>query len=190
MNKTFFLSLIIGFMVAITLGLPLNANAGAGIYNLIDETDTTYAVAFGSYSDITNTGYGGHSYRSSNSTDINYYSTMLWKCKDAFSVEKYWHTYVAVPFNTGITDGTYTYYVNNTNNSEDFYMPLNQELFANKWVYLGWSKGTGGINNYNNCSVSTNALNAIGTPQRQFWADHMKYWPNSSATAPALTHGW
>lgn len=190
MNKTFFLSLAIGFVIAVTFGLPLTANAGAGMYNLINETDATYAVAFGPYANITTTGYGGHAYRATSSTDITYYATMLWKCKDAFTTEKYWHTYVAIPLNAGVLDGTYTYLVNNTNNSEDFYIPVNQELFANKWVYLGWSKGLGGINNYNNCSVSTNAYTGVGTPQREFWADHMKYWPNSSSTPPSYTHGW
>ncbi len=140
------------------------------------------------FSNVTTTGYGGHSYRINSEPTVANMEAVVWKCTDAFSVEYIWHTYIAVPYNTqSPIDGSYWYHVDNTNNAEDFDISVNQENFGNQWVYLGWSKGKGGNNDTSKCYVGTNNRAPSGY---EFWVDHMKYWPKTNTTPPNYTHGW
>ena len=191
MKKTFFAALVLSFLAVVAVGYPYSVKAGSGMYNLVDEHSSHAVVTNGANSTY---GYGSGTYRSYKSSNCVGTgcptSEIVWKCIDSFGSEFHWHTYVAIPGQYGTLDGSYIYRVDNTNNTEDFNISVNQENFYNQWVYLGWSLGTGGVDDVSKCYVATGNTNGAGTPTREFWMDHMKYWPNNSSTPPAYTHGW
>lgn len=186
MKRNFLVLFFLTLVLVLSAGLTLPVHAGANMYNPVSETDTTYTVN-NSNGIPMYFGVDTNSYKSHNTTDQNWTWNFMWKCKDSFSSEYKWHTYIAIPRNSGTLDGQYTYYVNNTNDTQDFPMPLNQENFANKWVYLGWSQGYGGVNDSSSCAVNVDNLNSVGTPLREWWLDAMQYYPSTSTTPPQYT---
>lgn len=196
MSKKFFISALTSFILILMIGLPTEAYAIVGQYNVIDER-SSYASKYSSspsypYTDVSGIGFGGNAYRAYASIRPTVYNTATWRCKTSYPADYRFHTYMAVPGQSGTIDGYFRYTVHNTNITEDFQIWLNQENHYNKWVYLGWSLGKGGINDTGKCYVSTNSddyYNNSGT-SREFWVDHMKYYPSGSNTPPAYTHGW
>lgn len=168
--------------------MPISTFAATGTYNYVNETNTTYTSRTGPYNNITTTGYPStnmHAYQSTSlGGDVN---TMRWKCNSSTTTNYNYHIWIAIPYNTGMTDGGYNYYAYNTVPAENFMTPINQEAYANKWVYIGWTQGKGGKSS---CYVDTNNTELYSDFNREFWVDHMKYWPNQSTTPPSYTHGW
>lgn len=191
MNRTFLLSGIISFVVVLTAMLPGISYATTGTYKYVNEKDSTYTSRSGSYTSVTTTGYPSsskHAYQSTERTFTGPNNTMRWKCRTSYATEYNFHTYIAIPYNLGVLDGGYNYTAVNTNPSENFTTPINQENYTNDWVYIGWTKGKGGSTG---CYVDTDNKELYGGGlDREFWVDHMKYWPNTSPTPPAYTHGW
>lgn len=191
MNKTFLFSMLASFIAILTLAFPISSYAVTGAYNYVNETSTTYTSRSGPYTDVTTTGYPSsnkHAYKSTDRTFNGPDNTMRWKCNSSTSTNYNWHIYIAVPYNTGTLDGGYNYTAVNTVSAENFTTPINQENYANQWVYIGWTQGTGGSTN---CRVDTDNIELYGGGvAREFWVDHMKYWPNQSSTPPAATHQW
>jgi hypothetical protein len=186
MKKTFFLSFSITLMLVLLLGITPPVGAALNAMNLVSETNTTYTVKYGTYIPKT-IGYGGNSYQSLNKNGSLSNVVIFWKCKESYSVNYNWHDYVAIPSNTGLIDGIYTYAATNTVTSENFSIPVNQENFVDQWAYLGWTRGTGG--SYS-CMVSVGNNNSAATGTQEFWMDAMKYYPSSSTTPPVYTHGF
>lgn len=185
MNKTFLVSALVSFLTILTLTLPGSAHAVINAYNLVNETNKTYTTRTGTYTDITTTGYGGHAYQSMSRAAGGPVDTMKWKCSTSTPTNYYYHVWVAVPLNYGVYDGTYKYRVTNT--AETFPINLNQEAFANQWVYLGFANGTGGPDN---CFVTVANIDLSSSNPREFWVDHIEYYPSSSVRAPQGTYGW
>jgi hypothetical protein len=188
MNKTFLLSALVSFVTILTLALPRSTFAVTGAYNYINETNTTYAVPGGTYTGVTTTGYPStnkHAYQAMSRGDI--INTMRWKCNSSTTTNYNYHIWIAIPSNTGKLDGGYKYYAYNTVVAENFWTPINQENYVDKWVYIGWTQGKGGKSA---CYVETDNVQLYSDFPREFWVDHMKYWPNQSTTPPSYDHGW
>lgn len=190
MNKTFFFSMLVSFLATLTLVLPLSASAGGtGTWNYVNETDTTYTSKSGPYTNVTTTGYppaNMHAHKSTDRTFNGPVNSMVWKCNWSTSTNYNYHHYIAIPYNTGVLDGVYRYYAYNTVGAENFWVYINQENYANQFVYIGWTQGTGGSTS---CHVDTNNIQYFGTNPREFWVDHMIFWPNLT-TKPTGTFGW
>jgi len=188
MKKTFFLSFSITLMLVLLLGITPPVRAALNAMNLVSETNTTYTLKTGTYTTRTDTGYGGSSYQTFNKyLPGDSYAGMTWYCKESYSVNYNWHLYIAIPYNLGYIDGTYSYGAINTDASQNFSISVNQENFANEWAYLGWTRGKGGKPG---CSVTTTNSNPAGTGRREFWVDAMKYYPSSSSTPPVYRHSF
>jgi hypothetical protein len=193
MNKTYFLSMLASFIMVLMLALPVSSYAVTGAYNYVNETSTTYTSRSGPYTNVTTTGYPStnkHAYKSTQRDFGGPNNTMRWKCKTSYTTEYNFHIYIAIPENYDVLDGVYAYDAYNTNPSENFDPPVNvnQENYVDQWVYIGWTRGKGGSTN---CYVYTDNIELYGGGStREFWVDHMKYWPNSSTTPPAYTHEW
>jgi len=187
MNKTFMLSALTGFVLVLALGLPMTAQAVTGAYNYIDERVATWNVHTGTYTNVTTTGYppsNPHAYKAMSG---NYTNKWTWMCNSATPKNYNYHLWIAIPLNAGVLDGTYHYYAYNTFTGENFPININQEAYANQWVYIGWTKGTGGSLT---CGVQTTNYDKYDDFPREFWIDHMEYWPNLSSIPPAGTHKW
>lgn len=191
MNKTIFVSALASFLIVLVLALPISAQAGAGAWNYVDETNATYTSKSGPYTNITTTGYppsNMHAYKSTNRTFNGPNNTMKWMCNTSTSTNYNYHTYIAIPYNTGTLDGKYNYTAVNTVGAENFTIPINQELYANQFVYIGWTQGKGGSAS---CYVTTDNIELLSPGiAREFWVDHMIFWPNLSTTPPNYTFGW
>lgn len=179
---------LISFLIILTLGLPISGYAATGAWNYVNETNATYTSKSGPYTNVTTTGYPStnmHAYKSTSREYGQPVNSMRWKCNMSTTTNYNYHLYIAIPFNTGTLDGTYRYYARNTVSAENFYYYLNQENYANVFVYLGWTQGTGGSTN---CYVETNNIKYDGDVGiREFWIDHMVFWPNLSTTHPVKT---
>ena len=187
MNKTFLLSALTGFVLVLVLGLPLTAQATAGTYNYIDERVATWNVHTGAYTNVTTTGYPRNNMHAYQAMSGNKTNTWKWKCNSSTAKKYYYHLWVAVPYNTGVLDGIYLYDAVNTDEGFEDPIPVNQEAYANQWVWIGSVLGTGGSLA---CYVTTNNDAQRTDFSREFWIDHLEYWPSSSVIPPAKTHKW
>lgn len=185
MNRTSIVSALVSFFTVLTLGLPLSANAATGAWNYVNETDATYTSKSGPYTNVTTTGYPStnkHAYKSTNRTYNGPINTMRWKCNMSTSTNYNYHLYIAIPYNTGVLDGIYEYKAYNTVSAENFAVYVNQEFYANQFVYLGWTQGKGGPTS---CYIKTDNIQFFSDQPREFWIDHMVFWQNKQTTAPA-----
>jgi len=190
MNKTFFVSALSSFLIILTLALPVSVYAGTGAWNYVNETNATYTSKSGPYTNVTTTGYprtNMHAYKSTNRTYNGPVNSMRWKCNMSTSTNYNYHHYIAIPSNTGVLDGIYRYYAYNTVSAENFWVYINQEIYADQFVYIGWTQGKGGSIS---CHVDTNNIQYFSDSPREFWIDHMIFWPNLSVTPPNSTFGW
>ena len=131
MNKTFFASALASFLMVLALGLPVTTHATIGAYNYVNERTATWNTHTGTYTDVTTTGYPSsnkHAYKAMAGNNTN---TWTWKCNSATSTNYNYHLWVAIPYNTGILDGTYWYDAVNTYAPENFGLYINQEAYAN-----------------------------------------------------------
>src|SRR5687768_3782760 len=147
MNKAFLLSFSITLTFVLLLSMTLPVYAALNIMNLVSETNTTYTTRSGSPWQTRAEGFQGNSYQSFNRYLPSHpLLSMAWYCKETYSANYYWHLYVAIPYNTGYTDGRYNYSAYNKKvdgTTYNFSIPVNQEHFANEWAYLGWTLGKG-----------------------------------------------
>jgi hypothetical protein len=187
MNKTFFVSALTSFLIILVLGLPITTHAATGAYNFVNETNTTYNSHTGTYTNVTTTGYPSSNKHAYKAMAGNRTNTWTWKCNFSTSTNYNYHLWIAIPYSTGILDGTYAYSAFNTVPAENFTININQENYANQWVYMGWTQGKGGSTS---CRVQTNNFDQFSDFNREFWIDHMKFWPNLISTPPSYTHGW
>lgn len=194
MKRTFTLSFGITLILVLLLGITPPVRAALNAMNLVSETNSTYTLRTGTAWQSRTEGFDGSSTYNSYQSFNKYLSGdalvgMTWYCKEGYSVNYYWHLYIAIPYNTGYTDGIYTYAAYNKkadNTTYGFSIPVNQENFANEWAYLGWTLGKGGSSN---CYVVTTNSNSAGTRQ-EFWVDAMKYYPKSNSTPPVYRHSF
>ena len=184
MKKSWIVSAVVSYLLILTLGLPISAHAVTGAWNYVNETNATYTSKSGPYTNVTSTGYPStnmHAYKSTNRTYNGPVNTMRWKCNMSTTTNYNYHLYIAIPYNLGVLDGIYQYYANNTVSAENFSILVNQEAYAKQFVYLGWTQGKGGSTS---CYVDTNNIQYYSDQAREFWIDHMVFWPNLANTAP------
>lgn len=186
MKKIFFISFSISLIAVLMLGTTSSARAVFNAMNLVSETNTTYTSKTGTYNTKT-IGYGSNSYQTTNKNGSPASVLIVWYCKESYAVNRLWHLYVAIPSNTGLIDGIYSYTGKNTDLTQNFVISVNQENFANEWAYLGYTKGKGGKPD---CYVITGNDNSAATGTQEFWMDAMKYYPSDSATPPVYRHSF
>ncbi|MFZ3151674.1 MAG: hypothetical protein WA116_08335 [Anaerolineaceae bacterium] len=98
-----------------------------------------------------------------------------WSCTGATTDSTWYKWYVWIPLNYEYTDAAVSYYVRNS--EEEYTITVNQENYANAWVFLGWAYGTGYIP-WAYTFMDNGCVNGWGCNQYyQVWWDDAKYYP-------------
>lgn len=115
--------------------------------------------------DITSTGRSGHAYQYLVQNTAGVYGQ--WTLSVSGSPTYYW---VWIPRNGGSLDATVKYRVASVYLDPSFFLTVNQEYYADRWVYLGFTDQQGSyVKLPNKCAAS------YCDPNMQVWWDDVMY---------------
>lgn len=98
-----------------------------------------------------------------------------WSCTGPTTSSTQYKWYAWIPLNYGYTDAAVSYYVRNT--EEQFSITVNQENYADEWVFLGWAFGDGYIP-WAYTFLDNDCVTGWGCNQYyEVWWDDTKYYP-------------
>jgi hypothetical protein len=135
----------------------------------VDETGSLFSKS-GTMWDITNLGYGLHAYQYLQATGGNTSSWGKWKVSSSTPTTRVWW-WAWVPTNAGGRDAYVQYRMYGTAASSTNFN-VDQELYADTWVYLGYkdSNSSSYLRMANSCVTSTKCQSNY-----QVWWDQAMY---------------
>lgn len=166
MKNKLVLKLSVAFVVAFVVSSIVYA-AFTLVY--VNETGSKFSKS-GTMWDITNTGFNLHAYQYLQYTGGNVASSGKWKVNSTTPTTRVWW-WAWIPQNGGSWDAYVQYQMYGTSSSPTNFN-VDQELYANEWVYLGYkdSNSTSYLKMSNSCVTSTACQSNY-----QVWWDEAMY---------------
>jgi hypothetical protein len=174
MKKRIFSAILATLMSIIVITAVLASQLGTT--SVVTDESSNFVVTSGPIPYQTSIGRSGgaHKYLLNAPPDYEYRSAK-WRSYGSTTINTYYKWYVWIPLNGGYYDAGVRYYVRNTQDS--FYVTVNQENWANVWVYLGEAWGNGDPT-YSYTQLNNNCASGYACDlQHDVWWDDAKYYP-------------